>query len=48
MQCFENFGEANAPPLVARLCGTHPIKLIVTWLCPDQAIKGKSRKRFEK
>jgi len=30
------------------VCGTHPIKLIVTWLCPDQAIKGKSQKRIEK
>jgi len=29
------------------VCGAHLIKLIVTWPCPDQAIKGKSQKRIE-
>jgi len=24
------------------VCGAHPIKLIVAWLVPDRAIKGKS------
>jgi len=29
------------------VCGAHPIKLTVTWLVPDRAIKGKSQKRIE-
>jgi len=26
-----------------QVCGAHPIKLIVTWLVPDRAIKRKSQ-----
>ena len=34
-------------PTILLVCGAHPNKLIVTWLCPDQAINGKSQKRIE-
>jgi len=34
--------------LLVQVCGAHPIKLIVTWLVPDRAIKGKSQKRIER
>jgi len=30
------------------VCGTHPIKLIVTLLVPDRPIKGKSQKSIER
>jgi len=30
------------------VCGAHPVKLIVTWLVPGRAIKGKSQKRIER
>jgi len=33
---------------ILQVCGAHPIKLIVTWLVPDRAIKGKSQKRNER
>jgi len=35
-------------PGVCQVCGAHPIKLIVTWLFPDRAIKGKITKKLER
>ena len=32
---------------ILQVCGAHPIELIVTWLVPDHAIKGKSQKRLK-
>jgi len=45
-QC-QSFSHSSIPGTytpILKVCGAHPIKLIVAWLFPDRAIKGKSEK----